>query len=176
MTEAKKKFVFMGRTYYVTSRGHVENQEHHRISLNDNGHGYVQVSLYSKGIRKNFYVHRLVAILFIPNPLLLPEVNHKDGNKSNNSVANLEWVSKKDNEKHAAENSLVKSGHEQWKSKLTWPQLKVIYKGYWAGIPAKDLMAAFAVDRHTINDIARCRRYKNELKELHLGRLNNGTA
>jgi hypothetical protein len=46
-------------------------------------------------------VHRMVALAFIPNPLGLPEVNHKDTNKQNNHVANLEWVTKSENSKHS---------------------------------------------------------------------------
>ena len=47
------------------------------------------------------YVHRIVALAFLNNPNGLPEVNHIDGDKSNNNVANLEWVSRSDNTKHA---------------------------------------------------------------------------
>lgn len=57
--------------------------------------------------QKNSYrVHREVARAFIPNPLQLPQVNHKDGNKSNNAVENLEWVSNADNAHHAMQNGL----------------------------------------------------------------------
>lgn len=56
---------------------------------------------------KTFKVHRLVAILFIPNEQNLPEVNHKDGNKQNNNVNNLEWVSHSQNIKHAWDNKLI---------------------------------------------------------------------
>lgn len=63
----------------------------------------VNSSNYKKTVMdgKNLYIHRLVAIAFIDNPDNLPEVNHKDGNKWNNKVDNLEWVSKSDNAKHA---------------------------------------------------------------------------
>ena len=53
--------------------------------------GYEVVTLYSKEKRKKFQIHRLVATAFIPNPNNLPCVNHKDENKENNSVENLEW-------------------------------------------------------------------------------------
>lgn len=53
--------------------------------------GYEVVTLYSKEKRKKFQIHRLVATAFIPNPNNLPCVNHKDENKVNNCVSNLEW-------------------------------------------------------------------------------------
>ena len=52
--------------------------------------------------RKNYYVHRLVAKAFIPNPLNKPEVNHKDYDRSNNSVSNLEWCTDKENTSYSA--------------------------------------------------------------------------
>ena len=56
------------------------------------GSGYYYVTLSYKGKIKKFRVHRLVAAAFIPNPKHLPVVNHKDENKLNNAVENLEWV------------------------------------------------------------------------------------
>lgn len=53
--------------------------------------GYLDVKLIKDGIKKHFYIHRLVAKHFIPNPNNLPQVNHKDKNPSNNNVNNLEW-------------------------------------------------------------------------------------
>ena len=52
------------------------------------------------GNKKNFYLHRLIALTFIPNPLNLNEVNHIDGNPYNNCVNNLDWISRVDNMKH----------------------------------------------------------------------------
>ena len=59
--------------------------------------GYLQVQLWKNGEKKNLLVHRLVAQAFIPNPDNLPQVNHKDEDKENNSVQNLEWCDGKYN-------------------------------------------------------------------------------
>lgn len=69
--------------------------------ISDNGHGYLQVQIMREGKRYTRYVHRLVAECFLDNPLLLAEINHKDGDKSNNSADNLEWCSRSENMKHA---------------------------------------------------------------------------
>ena len=55
------------------------------------GKGYEMVALYKEGKARNTKVHRLVAQAFIPNPNNYPQVNHKDENKINNNVSNLEW-------------------------------------------------------------------------------------
>lgn len=73
------------------------------MKLQDNGRGYKIVQLSKNGAKEFRTVHRLVAIAFIENKDGKPEVNHKDGDKSNNSVSNLEWVTKKENMAHARE-------------------------------------------------------------------------
>lgn len=82
---------------------------------NINRHGYYEISLKQNGKEKRFKLHRLVAIAFIPNPNNLPQVNHKDGNKDNNTVNNLEWCTDKENKKHAWENNLCSSSHRKRK-------------------------------------------------------------
>lgn len=62
---------------------------------------YLHVTLFKNGKRKICFIHRLVASTFIDNPYDLPQVNHKDGNKMNNNVKNLEWCSARDNLIHA---------------------------------------------------------------------------
>lgn len=62
--------------------------------------GYLHIFLYSNGKAKQMLVHRIVAKAFIENKNNLEEINHKDGNKENNSVNNLEWCTRKQNVQH----------------------------------------------------------------------------
>ena len=79
----------------IDSRGYKRNEK--ILKLNKDSGGYLKVSLYKNGKPKQYNVHRLVAIAFIPNPDNLPEVNHKDENRINNYVDNLEWCNRKYN-------------------------------------------------------------------------------
>jgi len=78
----------------VKSLGNDKLRKEKILKPTDNGKGYLQVCLYRDGKGKMFQVHRLVATAFIPNPLGLPEINHKDEDKANNAVSNIEWTSR----------------------------------------------------------------------------------
>jgi hypothetical protein len=69
--------------------------------LSDNGHGYLHLTLYKNGKFKQFYIHRIVAEAFLSNSKNYLEINHKDGNKQNNCIDNLEWCTSSQNKKHA---------------------------------------------------------------------------
>ena len=75
----------------------------------DNGSGYKFVYLWKDNKQHRYYVHRLVAETFIPNPENKPTVNHKDGNRYNNCVDNLEWATYSENIQHAFNTGLNKS-------------------------------------------------------------------
>ena len=93
--------------YIVSNTGRVRRHTASRDrSLRDRD-GYPAVDLYQNGERKTVRVHRLVAETFIPNPDNKPEVNHIDGNKYNNDVSNLEWVTSRENCRHAWDNGLI---------------------------------------------------------------------
>lgn len=87
--------------YSVSNYGRVRNDVNGKfLSLRDLT-GYKRVSIYVNGVPTDLRVHRLVAAAFIPNPENKPQVNHIDGNKSNNYVGNLEWCTNGENQKHA---------------------------------------------------------------------------
>ena len=69
--------------------------------------GYIQVKLFKNGTYRIFKVHRLVAESFIPNPDNYPIINHKDENKTNNTVSNLEWCTQKYNINYGTHNKRV---------------------------------------------------------------------
>jgi hypothetical protein len=87
--------------YIITNDGKVYNSQRNKYLVSvKNAGGYMFVSLSDGKKRATFSVHRLVALLFIDNPNNCLEVNHIDFDKTNNSVDNLEWVSRSDNMKH----------------------------------------------------------------------------
>lgn len=84
----------------VRSNGRVDNRSGRVLKQKINRYGYGEVTLSSDGKRKTYLVHRLVAAAFIPNPENKQTINHKDGNKLNNHVNNLEWATQKENQQH----------------------------------------------------------------------------
>lgn len=96
--------------------------------------GYSQVELNVNGVATKHLVHRLVAEAYLPNQSNFPCVNHKDGNKLNNDVSNLEWCTFKKNMEHACEHGLLKTiGSNNPSSKLTEDDVKYIKSVYKKG-------------------------------------------
>jgi hypothetical protein len=78
-----------------------------KTQVDKNGYHRIRVTI--ERVKVTYKVHREVAKAFIDNPRELPQVNHKDGDKNNNSASNLEWVTNKDNAHHAIQNGLWNS-------------------------------------------------------------------
>jgi hypothetical protein len=90
-----------------------------------NNSGYLRVAISAHQLHKYLYVHHLVTLTFIGQRPDKADVNHKNGIKTDNRVANLEYITRADNMKHARENGLHDNrGEKQWNSKLTEEQVR----------------------------------------------------
>lgn len=105
--------------YQVSSFGRVKSLERksqntkrhikeHFIKQFDDTNGYLRFSMFKNKKKVTLSIHRIVAETFIPNPNNYPCVNHKDGNKQNNCIENLEWCTYKYNTEHAWKTGLAK--------------------------------------------------------------------
>ena len=119
--------------YKVDENGNVFSVRNNKLlkrMMFPSGYEYVHLCN-GKGKTKLFRVHRLVAETFIPNPNNLPEVNHKDGDKLNNNVKNLEWCTNLENMRHSVETGLRNiKGENNPSAKLTVKDVVNIRKEY----------------------------------------------
>lgn len=125
---------------------------------------YLAVTLCADGQQERKTIHRLVAEHFIPNPSGLPWVNHKDGNKLNNKVTNLEWVTPSENNNHAYKIGLKKGvkGEKHGRSKLNEIDVITIYHlAKSEVIPIKKIANKFGVTFQTVSDIKLEKRWKH---------------
>ena len=92
----------------VSNRGRIKSNLRNGTILKSQADkkGYQRVRVTVERVKRTLKIHREVAKAFLPNPNNLPQVNHIDGNKNNNSVDNLEWVTNRDNALHALSNGL----------------------------------------------------------------------
>ena len=98
-----KRLLFNGKGFYYKNEKILK-------SFND-GNGYKILGLNKNGLRTNFKIHRLVAQAFIPNPENKPQVNHINGDKLDNRVENLEWVTASENALHSYKLGLQTTKH-----------------------------------------------------------------
>ena len=96
--------------YQISNKGRVKSLKCGKERILRPGiniYGYMFVCLYHDNVKKCFKLHRLVAQAFIPNPENKPQVNHKDENKLNNCVNNLEWSTAKENSNYGTRNERI---------------------------------------------------------------------
>lgn len=114
--------------------------------------GRIYFTLTFEGVTKSVLVNRVIGIAFLPNPENHPEVNHKNGNKADNSVENLEWAGRSEQEKHAHRTGLKASrGSSNANAKLTAQDVLRIREAPEANLA--EIAMSLNVSRKTINDI-----------------------
>ena len=154
--------------YEISNTGKVKNIITNKIiSQCVNSSNYKKVILTNEGKeRKNLYVHRLIALKFIENPQNLPIVNHKDGNKWNNNISNLEWVTHKENDSHAVKLGLKKvSTYNRYRVGKTtrrfgFDEVKEIKLLFEKGISKKEISIIFNCYDSIICNILNGKLYK----------------
>lgn len=125
--------------------------------------GYKRVKIVINKKSTGIGVHRLIALTFLPNPLNKEQVNHKDGNKKNNKVSNLEWNTCAENIKHAWKNNLnlplfgVKNGNSKLNDNQVYA-IRLIYSLNKATLG--ELASIFGVHKSTVHSIVSKRNWK----------------
>jgi len=104
--ETWKPLVGYESIYLVSNFGNIYSYYSNKVIKPQKNNHYYYITACNGSSRKNIVIHRAVAMTFIPNPLNLPQVNHKDGNKLNNNLNNLEWCTPSQNSIHAYKNNL----------------------------------------------------------------------
>lgn len=133
--------------YRVTQNGEIVTTNGIVLKQSLSNNGYLRVSLSNKKqSHRHFLVHRLVANAFIPNPYHLPQVHHKDEDRTNNSVDNLEWVTPLENLRHS---SIIEKAAKAKQTTVLCEDLNMIFDSIEA--------AAETFGLHHANIVACCK-------------------
>lgn len=137
---------YMG--YKISNDGRVFNKKGDKELYYDINHkGYKRVRLFSEGKFKNYFVHTLVAMLYVPNTDNKSQVNHIDGNKLNNNYTNLEWVTNKENNSHARRLNLMPGGALD----------KDMVIDIYYNLTSKEAVEKYGISRFTYYDVKKLR-------------------
>lgn len=160
--------------YQMTDEeGNARNYKGGIISTPINSSGYKKCVLRKEGVGKNYYLHRIMAISFIENNLNLPVVNHKDGNKLNCNLSNLEWCTHSENDLHAikigtksvSNYNKIKVGEKA--RMFSDEDVSIIFDMFENGMSKKEISEIFDCYDSTICNILNGKTYKSvEVDEL----------
>lgn len=158
-----KSIVECGDNYEISDKGRIKNIRGKILKPFVKKNGYIQITLNLKGAEKKYYIHRLVALAFITNPDKLPEVNHCNGDKNNNSIGNLEWVTRKENVSHSYYTGLKnQTGETNPMSLLKDDDIREIRRMYESGkYLQKEIARIYGVSNQTINNIIHKKSWKH---------------
>lgn len=168
------KQIPFAKDYYLGEDGNIYSCKRgwNKRKLNPNvdhrAGGYYRLKIImDDGNKMSMFIHRLVALTYLPNPENKEEVNHIDGNKLNNKLSNLEWVTKKENMLHAHKLKLRDNTGEGNPRKILSEQEVIdIYNKCYDGVRVCDLANEYGVSRPTISDIKAKRNWQHILQDL----------
>lgn len=165
MTEIWKDISDYEGVYQVSNMGRIKSlrrldsigksrKERLLISI-PNAEGYIRTELNKNGKRHTFSTHRLVAKAFLANPANKPQINHIDGNKSNNKVHNLEWCTGSENVSHALKLGLLipLSGEQVGTHKLSKKEAKEVENLKDKGFSQKAIGKMFNISGSNVSRI-----------------------
>jgi hypothetical protein len=142
-----KKFIEEAlQNYVVYPSGKIYSKRQNKYLKTENVKGYNRVKLYYNGSSKKILVHRVVALIYIENIEGKPQVNHKDGNKTNNNYKNLEWVTNDENILHASINGLNNK-------RFNKSDILTIRKLFLNGTSQNEISRIYNASKGTINEI-----------------------
>jgi hypothetical protein len=161
--EIWKEIPNSGGIYLISSQGNVLNTStNHQLAINFDR--YPQVSIRLNGVSKSVRIHRMLAMLFIPNPENKPEVNHKNGNKHDFSIGNLEWCSRSENKIHAYKTGLHIPNHGSLNghARLSINDVERIRQEYSSGDygTLKALGSKFGISESHTHEIVKHKKWK----------------
>ena len=152
--------------YQISNLGRVKSSksgEPRDLKHHVDPRGYLVVTFHENGNPKSLRIHRLVAEAFIPNPENKPQVNHINGDKTDNRVVNLEWVTPSENIQHSLQKNLRPQGGDVPNSKLTNEQAtwcRSVYIPRDKNFGARALARFFCVSLSVISKILHGETYK----------------
>lgn len=124
-----------------------------RSNVGSGGYLFTHIGSEAGGTAQTVRVHRLVALAFLPNPNNLPEINHKNGIKTDNCLANLEWCDKSHNGRHAAQIGLNPN------ASLTPDEVREIRAASRTGVPQSVIAARFKRSKKAVREVIHGRSY-----------------
>lgn len=133
-----------------------------RIVPGTKRNGYLFTFLRKHGKQAQVLIHRIIGLTWIPNPLGLPQINHKDGNRENNHADNLEWVTPSENAIHAYR--VLNARRNGGKRALSFEQAQEIRKRHSLGATLSALALEFKSNRDSISKIVNNRSYLTHVK------------
>jgi len=147
--------------YEVHKDGTIENTKTGRfLKPQNNGSGYLKVTLTIEGKQIQKYVHRLVAEAYSDKPEWANQVNHIDGDKSNNDCQNLEWTNNSLNQIHAHKIGLKANGNQLWNGRFSKEDIKYIKDLKKEGKKQNWIAEHMNTTKSTISEIINGKRYK----------------